>query len=449
MPIRAPFSFLAALLLLQGCSHDQWHPNPAEKPLTTLKIEVFGSTSGNDQNYSSIFKGAELAEKTSEVQDMEKSVQVIYEKDAESTTQALSIARRIRDDPDVLAVVGHSYSGTTRAVLPLYADAGIPVIVPAATSPYVTYKFDEHGPWPSLAELEAKDAAYARFGNAFRFIPSDVPNQVEAIEATTRKLVDASNQRKHAPGEKPGKIMLICDITKRNGSDAYTRPICDSLRDEKNAKYSIASYIAGSKELDVDTGDIWGLVTEIRALMNTQPHKWIVFIGYPELARVLLEELRERARVTGDSMSSYTFIMSEACLTNDLLGFGASIYVTSPFNPARVLQCIPALKDTLRKINVIPSAEGYSFDAVFILSKAVAECKENSHLDRECVRQYLQKNGDNLVGHCERYHIGAGERRDAPYYVYSSCKGQLQLRWEIGTDHEDPYEKWPCRGNSE
>jgi hypothetical protein len=190
-------------------------------------------------------------------------------------------------------------------------------------------------------------------------------------------------------------------------------------------------------------------VTEIHALMNAQQHKWIVFVGYPELARVLLEELRERARVTGEKMSSYTLIMSEACLTNDLLGFGASIYVTSPYNPSRALQCVPGLQETLRKINVIPSAEAYAFDAIFILSHAVAECKESGHLERECVRQYLQTNGDNLTGHCERYHIGAGERRDAPYYVYSSCKGKLQPRWEIGTDQESPDERWPCTANSE
>ena len=444
MSIRAPLLTLAALVLLQACGSDQWHPDPAEKSPPFLKIEVFGSSAGNDQNYSSILKGAELAQETPEFQAIKKWVEVVPEKDAESTAQALSTARQIRDDPDVLAVVGHSYSGTTRAVLPSYAEGGIPVIIPAATSPYVTYKFDEHGPWPSLAELEAKDATYSRFDNAFRLIPSDVPNQVEAIEATTRKLVGGSNQHKRISGEKPGKIILICDITKRNGSDAYTKPICDSLREEKNSKYSIAGYIAGSKELDVDTGDIWALVTEIHALMNAQPHKWIVFIGYPELARVLLEELRERARVTGEQMSSYTFIMSEACLTNDLLGFGASIYVTSPFNPSRALQCIPELTKTLREINVVPSAEAYSFDAIVVLSKAVAECKEKSHLDRTCVKEYLQKNADDLIGRCE-VHIGAGERRDAPYYVYSTCRGKLQLRWEIGPDRENPYEKWPCR----
>jgi ABC-type branched-subunit amino acid transport system substrate-binding protein len=457
MHIRSAPFLLSATLLLQACGTDHWHLDPTEKHTTVLKIAVFGSSAGNEQNYSSIQEGASLAQQTDQFKAVSSLVQIVPMADAESTTQALSDARKIRDDPDVLAVVGHSYSGTTRAVLPVYAQGGIPLMIPAATSPYVTYKFDERGPRPSVAELEAKDGGYSKFDNAFRLIPSDVPSQVEALEATARRLIGISSKSGKTPhkgGEREqrssnAKTMLICDTTKRNGSDVYTKPICDSLREGKNSKHSIARYIAGYKELDVDTGDIWALVTEIHALMRTEPRKLILFVGYPELARVILEELKERSLVMGEKMSSYTFVMSEACLTNDLLGFGASIYVTSPFNTFNVMQCLPGLKKHLKEINVVPSAEAYSFDAIVILSKAIGDCKERGHLDRGCVRQYVQRNGDDLQGLCETYRIGAGERRDAPYYVYASCRKALQPRWEIGIEHEEPYEKWPCTGGSE
>jgi hypothetical protein len=45
--------------------------------------------------------------------------------------------------------------------------------------------------------------------------------------------------------------------------------------------------------LDLDTGDIWGLVTEVHAIKP----KIIIVLGYAEFARDLLEELKERLSV--------------------------------------------------------------------------------------------------------------------------------------------------------
>jgi len=61
-----------------------------------------------------------------------------------STASAVQIAMQLRDDPSVLAVVGHPESGNTLEAVPVYADAehdgasGVPVISPTATSPRLT-----------------------------------------------------------------------------------------------------------------------------------------------------------------------------------------------------------------------------------------------------------------------------------------------------------------------
>ena len=445
--------FLVLLLCLSACSDSHWHPDPASSDAKTLKIAVFGSSAGNEQNYSASHEAADLAQQSPEVKALQDSVKFEPREDAESIAQAIDYARRIRDDPDVLAVVGHSYSGTTRAALPIYEQAGIPVLIATATSPYVMYKFDEQGAWPGVAELENREAPYPRFRNAFRLIPSDVPSQVEAIEAATLKLLGAKAEEERNPQPTPNpppkkpKVMLVCDVTKRNGAEVYTRPICEALLHERNPQLSIANYVSRYKEIDADTVDVWEMVTEIHAVMRNEQAKRIVFVGYAELARVLLEELKERSESVKDDMSKYSFIMSEACLSNELLDFGATLYVTSPFNPSRVLKCLPKLQDMVREKNIVPSAEAYTYDAVVILAKAANECKAKNQLGRECVLDYLQQNGDNLPGQCEKYWIGNGERKAAPYYVYASCRGELRPTWEIGTEHEI-YEKWPCQQNA-
>jgi ABC-type branched-subunit amino acid transport system substrate-binding protein len=113
-------------------------------------------------------------------------------------------------NPNVLAVIGHSRSGTTHATLPLYAAAGIPVVMPSATSPYVLYRFNERETWPTADQLRQANGSQ-RFTNAFRLPPSDEV-QVHAIELTANELTKGL-------GENKPKFMLICDTTRRNGSN--------------------------------------------------------------------------------------------------------------------------------------------------------------------------------------------------------------------------------------
>lgn len=80
------------------------------------------------------------------------SYELIDQPDAE-----LALAERIAGDPEVVAVVGHFRSRGSLAAAPVYARAGIPQIVPSATS----HLLRAAGPWTFV--LAPDDSAQAAF----------------------------------------------------------------------------------------------------------------------------------------------------------------------------------------------------------------------------------------------------------------------------------------------
>jgi len=432
------------LVLTVSCGTNKWHPDPPESADLKLTVEIFFSSSNDSAKI-----GATAAEKTEEFKEISQYVKLNERPDPDTTEEAEAVAKEIRSDPRVLAVVGHSRSGTTRAALPFYEDAGIPVLMAAATSPYALYHFKQDQPWPSVDRL-GQEPGYQRFTNAFRLPPSDVPDQVDAIKAATKALTGTGTDTDATMEviKSATKVMIICETTRRNGSDVYTKPMCDSLRRDPDRTFSplVASY----REIDLDTGDIWGLVTEVHAIKP----KLIILLGYAEFARDLLEELKERASAVGQKMSDYTFIMSDASLSApDLTQFGSAVYVTTAIN-GEAVRCSSAEAKTLKdevtgnnKRKEEPTEESYAFDAVLILAAAVKQCETT--LDRRCVTRYLESNHANLHGACQQYFIEKGERQNASYSIYSGCNGKLMPRWAVEKGGKNIHDdgKWRCKAN--
>lgn len=411
---------LITLLLATCCNTAEWHPDPSDK---RLKIRVVWSAADSTQNYSATLAGANAAKNTDAFKKLAgEDFEVDDTQDPDDALEAAREVDEIRLNPRVLAVIGHSRSSSTRSAVRFYAEAGIPVLMPSATSPYALYQFREDAPWPSVDQL-GKDP-YPRFVNVFRLPPSDVPHQVNALKLTIRELSGLPSE---------ANVMLICDVTKRGGADIYTKPICDSLRAETELKTKFARY----REFDLDTSDIYGLVTEIHSV---KVH-YIAFIGYPQLALELLQELKERTQ-KDEALSNYTFIMSDACFTNELINFDPTVkvYVTSFIKPLEDLSCpsTPSLK----------TDEPYAFDAVMILGTAARSCKDRHSLDRNCIRQYLEDHR-YLKGTCDKYDIHDGERQNAEYQVYERCGDQFQRHWSARFDEKvlREHAKW-CSTNS-
>ncbi len=341
---------VVSLLGLVGC-YSERHPKPAEaKPNFVIKVV------GDDS--------AKRAVEDAKLADFFSGLPAIIEfvPDSDTTETAKETASELRDDPTVLAVVGHSRSGTTLAALPLYAQAGIPVIMPAATSPDILV-----GPNDSSGNSQ-------RFSNAFRLPPNDVPNQANAIQLMVKELNEkhssttstATDQRATEQSDtadtKRLKLMLICDVTKRTGADVYTSPICGVLRKDKSFGADMVAY----HPLEMDTGDIYGFVTEIH-VVNPDI---LVVVAYQDMARDLLQELRERAEamaaVKAKSVNwgkSYSIIVSDVPYPSkvELAGFGYPVYLPSSDSP-HACSLKGYSKLSAEKKNGLPSEEAYTFD---------------------------------------------------------------------------------------
>lgn len=63
---------------------------------------------------------------------------LITEDDKGDPKDAVTVAHRIVQDKSIIGIMGHLNSGTTLAASPIYAEAGIPVVMPVPTNPQIT-----------------------------------------------------------------------------------------------------------------------------------------------------------------------------------------------------------------------------------------------------------------------------------------------------------------------
>jgi len=250
--------------------------------------------------------------------------------------------------------------------------------------------------------------------------------------------------------DEPPQVMLICDQTTHNNAMVYSRPMCEYLarfrshRDLISGKDTKADYqVVSSRNINLDHGDLWGLVTAIRA---ADPD-CIVLVGYPELARAVLLGLKERDDSHPPAKRpKRTFIMSDGAFSNDMpskLREFTDIYFTYFARPhdqggtcdfsdkkKKVAETTtssaktdPKLEETKAEDTKSPApedpvaetGEAFAYDALLILARGVDRC--SGHLDRACLLDFLTHQQD-LTGHCEHYDFHLGERQHAAYYIY-------------------------------
>ena len=123
-----------------------------------------------------VYRGVEIAIEQLNTERQGRGRPFRLKKGPEDVTSAVQIAALMRDDPSVVAVVGHPESGTTLDASAIYADLehdganALAAISPTGTSPALS----GHSPW------------------IFRVCPSDVA----ASEAAARFVVDSLRARR-------------------------------------------------------------------------------------------------------------------------------------------------------------------------------------------------------------------------------------------------------------
>jgi branched-chain amino acid transport system substrate-binding protein len=105
-----------------------------------IKLAVAAPFTGSDSIYGDYMKhGVELA--LAEINGaggvLGRQLEVAYEDDKGSSTDAVSVAQKIASDSSVVGVIGHMFSGCTQAAGPVYQQNGIPTIAVCSTNPKV------------------------------------------------------------------------------------------------------------------------------------------------------------------------------------------------------------------------------------------------------------------------------------------------------------------------
>ena len=206
------------------------------------------------------------------------AVKFEWRDDLNQPGEATRIAEEIvTTRPEVVAVVGHTQSNTTAAALPFYAAAGIPLVLPVATS--VDFGFD-----PGSGD------AHPESGWCLRREIADDAYQVLAIEAVI------SHKKKH-------RCLLI--VERDNQSRAYVEALSYMIEQRIGPKI-VARMTVGRGEWDGDY-----LAEEIVA----QKVDIVCFLGYPEMARRVLFNMRpDRLRAAYSIERKIPLVLPDACI---------------------------------------------------------------------------------------------------------------------------------------
>ncbi len=173
---------MCSMVLLIGCKNEAESSRKMNRP----KIVIIGDGVRRDDIASpllvregvlnlnqgiAMYRGARAAfEKSDACKNLRERFQLDPYDDGGSPDLAVKYAKQIQEDPSVMAVIGHGNSSTTKAAALYYHQAGIPLIMPIATSPDVTNRID------SFSNVSS------RLDNCFRLPPNDL-YQAKAIGA--------------------------------------------------------------------------------------------------------------------------------------------------------------------------------------------------------------------------------------------------------------------------
>jgi branched-chain amino acid transport system substrate-binding protein len=90
--------------------------------------------------------------------------ELVAEDDGGTPEGGAAVANKLVSDPTVVAIAGHIFSGATDAAMPIYEQAGLPMMSPSATNPALTQKGSK-----VFNRLVFTDAAQGKFAAEYIF----------------------------------------------------------------------------------------------------------------------------------------------------------------------------------------------------------------------------------------------------------------------------------------
>ncbi len=138
---------IVATMLLTACGSAAAQPDACKsdafgcaviKPGQTIKIGMGAPMTGDNAAFGQdISQGAKIA-MTDAGQFHGFSFELVAQDDGGTAEGGAAVANKLVSDPTVVAIEGHIFSGATKAAIPIYEKAGLPMMSPSATNPDLT-----------------------------------------------------------------------------------------------------------------------------------------------------------------------------------------------------------------------------------------------------------------------------------------------------------------------
>lgn len=344
-------------------------------------------------NGLAMWKAAEAAFKESDRTDvMRRFVEVEPHDDGASPQDAERIAKELVASPRVLAVIGHATSDSTRMGAWRYAQAGIPLLMPIATSPNAAI--------PPGMVVDSSN----RLHNCFRLAPSDDRVQAPAVAFVASQKLLAK------------RCYLLGDFSP--DVKEYSAPLYEEL----GAMLDSLNILATKRKYEPTSTTSQDCATSIRA----QKSDLLVFCGYGTRAQELLDSLRDAYKDI-DIEKRPKVLLTDGCKIKDLDTAGFKVYLTFPLpdllnippdnNPATAgVSDLAILLRTITKDQ--QSYQMYAYDAMLMIGQAIEKCA-SKELSRSCIQQQLNSL-QNFSGAYLGYSFVEGENSLSSYYLYSA-----------------------------
>lgn len=214
--------------------------------------------------------------------------------DGGSPQEAERLARTLIRRPEVLAIIGHTTSSTTRAGATQYARAAIPLLMPIATSPLAVY--------PEGYDSKPDH----RFSNAFRLIPSDDFAQAPAVVYAIEHFIRAT------------RLYVVRDD--QPGTREYSRPLCSAIK----------RLLRQPAVSDAPYGPLADNAISVISAIRAQMPEVIVFCGYATSAKAFALALREEYERATPPERWPTLVLTDGAYGPGLNTAGFKTYVTFP-----------------------------------------------------------------------------------------------------------------------
>jgi ABC-type branched-subunit amino acid transport system substrate-binding protein len=441
-----PAALVAAVSAVFGL-----YPVHQLKPEELLKIDndkalfhvgVVGraaSWKGNDYNQAgrAVLLGANAATWDTHLRGGDRDeieIRVLDDKD-NNEDQAQANAKLFVEDPNLLAVIGPTSTGTAHATAEIYEEFGIPLIMPNVTGDFSTQ--------PAR-----------RPTNCFRLMPKDSEYQAPAI----------ADRILHGQGQANSFKKVRFVQAHAQGATMYSDALVDAIK--RIIKASLGQGDSNKRVL-VDESDsnmtdtnLTGIAQDIRNHFDDSTI--IVFSGYEkdgerflrELDRQYGDDLRGRPAIAvSDGCYNLEDQRADQASTAATLGMRFRIYRASAIDISaceRGAQTVTRAQaaengsilyqdeNTVIKDNASPTPFIYGYDAMLIFSRAYQSCKSKRDISRSCILGELHRDGAVFPSSCFNYAFHDGDSVTVHYYEFPSVREDC-LEKEAERNLTEPY----------